>query len=272
MNKTKQFWALLKFQAVLSPLRALILMPLAMTASNYIPSFFSRSVHGYHPGLDQMLSNQNLFLVGFFGVMLLAPEVMRTEATRAQWPTGTEFVLTRAVDRPMVFRARAALFYLFIVALPLCALPFAVANPSLQVNEYNEAAHQLILDKLTGSIPAQTIGNLKSHEITIPNGNMLIGSWRIWTILSVAIVVQLFFLAIYPLKYRLAVLTVAFFAVIGLPLFITLRLISRSDVPSFNEPMFFIFTAHQAMAWVLTIVAIFLGQVWCERRFAGLEQ
>jgi hypothetical protein len=272
MNKTKQFWALLKFQAVLSPVRLLILMPLAMAASYYIPSFFSSSLHNYHPGLDQVLSNQNLFLVAFFEVMLLAPEILRTDATRAQWPTGTEFVLTRAVDRPMVFRARAALFYLFVVALPLCTLPFAVVHPSLQVSEYNEAAHQQILDKLAGSIPAETIGNQKSHEITIPNGSTLVASWRIWAILSLAIVIQVFFLAIYPLKYRLVVLWVVFFAVIALPLFLTFRLISRSDVPSFNEATFFLFTAHQAMAWVVTMAALFLGQVWCERRFAGLEQ
>lgn len=271
MNKTTQFWTLLRFQAVLSPVRALIAMPLAMSAPFFIPLLIGSSAH-YRPALDIVLSNQNLFLVGFAGLMLLAPEVLRTDATRAQWPTGTEFLLTRAVDRPIAFRARTLLFYLLVLVLPLCFLPSALWNPTLQVNEYNNVAHQRILENVTGSIAANTNNPEDSHEITIPDGKILVESWRIWAILTLAIAAQVFLLAIYPFKYRIHIFVGAFVLLFAIPLVITLKLIPGIDLPSLNETIFFFFVAHQAMAWLVTIAALFLGQLWCEGRFASLEQ
>jgi hypothetical protein len=34
----------------------------------------------------------------------------------------------------------------------------------------------------------------------------------------------------------------------------------------------FTFAAHQLVFWILTALALILGQFWCERRFARLEQ
>jgi hypothetical protein len=58
---------------------------------------------------------------------------------------------------------------------------------------------------------------------------------------------------------------------IFVPLWINLHS-SRMDTLPSMEHLFFTFAAHQAVFWVLTALALILGQFWCERRFAGLEQ
>jgi len=35
---------------------------------------------------------------------------------------------------------------------------------------------------------------------------------------------------------------------------------------------FFSFVAHQPLFWFLAALAFILGELWCERRFARLEQ
>ncbi len=269
MNKNRQLWALLKFQAAITPFAFIILMPLVLAMPYYMTFVMRLMGHDYHPGFNQLLSNQNLIFVGLIGVMLLVPEVMRTAATSAQWPTGTEFLLTRAVDRNLVFRARAILFYVIILAIPLCVFPFAVVNPSLQIAEYNKIARRQVLDQMAGSMAAPADKDGLPGNLTIPNGNPLVESWRLWTILCVAIVVQLLIFLICPLKWRRYI----FWAVVAGIIFIPMSpaFTNKSDGLSIDEAMFLFFAAHQALIWLVTIVMLFLGQLWCERRFAGLE-
>jgi hypothetical protein len=264
MNKITQFWALLKFQVAINPF--VIFFPLAMGA----PYITSLTLHNYHPGLYSLLLNQNLFLVGIIGFLLLAPEIMRSGVSAAAWPTGTEFILTRAVDRHLVFRARSVFFYFLVLAIPLFALLAALRNPSLQISEYDKSLNRQVLDHLPGSILAP-LDNERQGLITIPNGNTLVESWRSLQFLYVAIGTQVFVLLIHPLKYRKFILWGTYLALTLFPLLTIMSGMHKSAGPLSSVTIFFAFAGHQWLAWLMATAALILGQVWCERRFASLE-
>ena len=268
MNKTRQFWALVKFQVAINPF--VIAMPLAMATPYYMPYFLR--LHDYHPDLSSLLQNQNLFFVGIMGFLVMAPEIMRSGAYSAAWPTGTEFLLTRAVDRYLAFRARTAFFYFLILVIPLFALLGALRNPSLQISEFDKALHRQILDQIPGSMPAPVDRNGRADLVTIPNGNALVESWRAWQFLFLAIGTQVFVLLIYRLKYRRFILWAAYLGLAFLPLIIISTVGYKRAGLSPGETMFFVFVSHQWLFWLITIAALILGQAWCERRFATLEQ
>lgn len=267
MNKTRQFWALVYFQVAINPF--VIFFPLAMGA----PYIMDLTDHDYHPGLNSLLFDfqQDLFLVGLVGVLLLAPEVMRSGAPAAAWPTGTEFTLTRAVDRHLVFRARPVFFYILILAIPLFALMAALRNPVLQMDEFDKILRQQILDHIPGSVPAP-LNSERQDIITIPDGNVLLESWRSLKFLCFAIGTQVFALLIYPLKFRRFVLWGAYLTLVFVPLFILRSDAHKNGDLSPTVLMFFAYVAHQWLFWSVLILALAFGQVWCERRFSTLEQ
>ncbi|MGA3172001.1 MAG: hypothetical protein ABSE62_13420 [Chthoniobacteraceae bacterium] len=271
MNKIKQFLALLKFQVFITPLPFLVFMPFVLVMPYYIPYFLSRSVHEYHPGLDQLITNPNIFMVGIIGLMILIPEISRGEMYLSQWPTGTEFLLTRAVDRYLVFRARSAVFYFVLLITPLAGL-CAPHDSSLQIEEYGKISHQQLLDRIPGSIaaPADKFGRL--GDITIPNGITLVDSWHVWQILSLAIVIQLFAVLIYKQKYRRYILWISYIVLIYVSIFVLTAHTPKDGSLSDDETMFLSFAAHQTLFWIVTIAALLFGQLWSERRFAGFEQ
>jgi hypothetical protein len=217
------------------------------------------------------ISNQNLFFVGFVGVMLLAPEIMRSGATSAAWPTGTEFLLTRAVDRYLVLRARTVFFYVLVLAIPLFALVASLRNPGLQIREYDKVLHQQILERIPGSASAPADRDERTDIITIPKGKALVEGWHSWQFLSLAIGTQLFILLIYPLKYGKYILWTTYLGLIFVPLLTIMSIGYKSGGASSGESMFFAFVAHQTLFWIITIAALLLGQLWCERRFARIE-
>jgi len=272
MNPNKQFWALVKFQLALYSAQFILLAPLVLMFSFHTSTFVSHLVHGYHPPLDQVLSNQNLFFVLFIGVILLAPEISRTPAMSAQWPTGTEFLLTRALDRRLVIRARAALFYALLMITPLLALPAAIMNPDLQIHEYSSTQQQQILTAVQGSIPVQAApGDNSAHDVIIHDGSLLVESWRYWELLSLAFATELMVMLIYPLKYRRYLIWVVFVVVVALPLALLSHSLGGISGVGYREKLFFIFAAHQPAVWLCTGAALLLGQLWCEWRFTRTE-
>ena len=270
MNKIRQFWALLKFQVASKP--EIILLPLVFGALYFIPFITASGRHGSNT-LEYLLSSQNMWLVGFLGVMLLVPEVMTSAATKGLWATGMEFLLTRAVDRPLVFRARSALFYFIILAIPMTAFLGALKKTDLQIDEYNRTEYGQVLDHMAGSVPSAVNGE-KSTTITIPNGKILVKSWCLWLFVCTAIGVQVFINLVYPLKYRRFILWGTYLAFIFFPVFLVVNYFRSSAIESLSmrETVFFTFIAHQPFFWLATIAALLLGQLWCERRFSRFEQ
>jgi hypothetical protein len=133
-----------------------------------------------------------------------------------------------------------------------------------------------ILAALPGSTPFQAAGDRNyANDIVIPNGALLVESYRYWMLLSLAIVTEWYIMLIYPFKHRQYLVWVTYAVVIGIPLAFTLALIGHS--PNLNagvgfpEKVFFLFATHQPVVWFFTAAALLLGQLWCERRFAGTE-
>jgi hypothetical protein len=207
--------------------------------------------------------------------MWLAPEIFQFGGAAAIYSSGTEFLTTRAVDRPLLYRSRAMFFYLLILTVPALLFLTALRNPSLQVGEYNKVSHDQILAQLAGSIPAPPDRHGRSTDITIPNGNILAEAWVFWMYLASAIGTQVLIFLIYPLKYRRTIFWTTYMGFIFLPLFSSfsnLRNMGKPEKLPPAESFFFAFANHQVAVWMLTGLALILGQLWCERRFARMEQ
>jgi hypothetical protein len=271
MNKMTQLWALLKFQLRVYPLQFLIVFPLVLGMT---PLIFTVVLHD-PPGLHILLMNQNLFFVVILGYTLLAPEISRTSATSAQWATGTEFVLTRAVDRGLVMRARAIIFLLAILAVPLVMLPSALLHPVLRVREFVDADQRQIMEHIPGSTfaPAVTAGGIQLRsirDILIPHGSIDIASWRIWSLVSLAIGTELTVLLFYPLKHRMYYLWATFAAIAGGLIYVNYHITLAKGTDS-GEQLFFTFAAHQPIIWAVTLALAYACQIWSEWRFATSE-
>ena len=268
MNRTKQFWALFKFQTSISPY--IWFMPLAFGAPFFLPLLLPTAK--YHSSLSTIfMSNQNLFFVGIFGAMVLAPEKFQMAASNlVSTYYGSEFILTRAIDRPVLYRAKAAVLYLLVLTLPCLAIANSLRNPDLTVSEYSKVVQQQCL----AAVPASVLipASKKDYQplIAIPRGNILVAEWQLWVMLLAAIALQLLILILYPFKYGKVIFWVLYFGLILVPLFDLTHI--GKDEATVNEQLFFSFAGHQSLFWILTASAFVFTQLWCERRFAQLEQ
>jgi hypothetical protein len=260
MNTTKQFWTLLKFQAIVSPFVWMI--PLAFCT----PLFFM-SVS--EPSLNLILMTQNLFLVILLGALVLGPEIFTAAGTNQASGLGAEFMRTRAVDKDVLARAKAALFFATALIVPLAIVLYSLRSPDVKLVIYPKSVQLECLKCLPGStLVADKYG--RPNLVSIPYGNVLIASWRAWEVLALAILVQAFVYAIYPSRYRRYLLWALIALVTLAPMVGTYSSIHGS-IP-WDQRLFFSYGAHQLSYWVATLTALLLGQLWCERRFAGLEQ
>jgi hypothetical protein len=259
MNTSKQFWALLRFQAVVSPF--VWVLPLAFCT----PLLFMSQTE---PSLNMLMLTQNLFLVLLLGALILAPEIFTTASGSQAGGLGAEFIRTRAVDKSVLARSKAAFFYLVALIAPMAVVLYSLRRPDLHVMIYERLARLDCLSHVPGS--ALVIGRGgRSDVVSIPNGNVLIAAWRAWEFLALAIIVQVFVYAIYPFRYRRYYFW-AFILLVSLsPMLSTY---SRGGSVPWDQHLFFRYAAFQSGFWILALAALFLAQVWCERRFARLEE
>jgi hypothetical protein len=270
MNSIKQFWALFKFQTTINPF--IWFMPLVFGMPLLLPLITGSFSKDYHPGFYSLFTNQNLFFVIIFGSMILAPEKFQLGAANLTSNYfGTEFILTRAIDRPVLYRAKTAVLYVLILALPCIALVNSLKDPDLIVSEYSKLVQQECLSNVPGSalLPPKYKKSPPSL-ISIPRGNVLTAEWQFGVLLIMAISLQLSILILYPFKYGKIIFWTFYFGILLLPLF-DIRSIGK-DTPTLNERLFFFFAANQALFWILTSLTFVLGQLWCERRYCRLEQ
>ena len=267
----KQFWSLFKFQTKINPF--IWFMPIAFGIPLFIPTLVTSSVSGsYHPGFYSLFTGQNLIFVGIFGTMVLAPEKFQFGGTNiASGYYGSEFMLTRAIDRPVLYRAKAAVLYLLVLSMPIIVVLTSLQNPDLIVSEYAKPVQQLCLAQVPGStmLPA-TNSKTSPSLISIPRGSVLVAMWQLWMLVVVAITLQLLLMFLYPLRYGKWAFWVLYFGLIFIPLF-DIGTVSHG-MPSINERLFFSFSGHQTLYWILTAGIFTVTQLWCERRFAQLEQ
>jgi hypothetical protein len=270
MTTFKQFLTLFRFQSTVNPY--IWFMPLAFATTLFIPYIHGLVPGNYHPGFTSLFSNQNLFFIAIFGTSILAPEKYQfgNSALMSSY-FGNEFLLTRAVDRPIVYRAKIALLYLLVLAIPLLGIAQSVRNRDLIVTEYSKPVQQLCLAQVPGSslLPPD-----RDHRaptlIAIPNGNVWVAEWNLWVFVTAALTMQLLIILLYPYRRGKVVFWIVYFGFILVPLFDLVHF-ARND-PTVNEELFFAFAGHPWLAGILTTAVFISAQLWCERRFAQLEQ
>jgi hypothetical protein len=271
MTRTRQFFALFKFQTTINPF--IWFVPIAFMTPLVLPLLIGHISDDYHPGFSLLLSNQNMFLIGIFGAMILAPEKFQLGATQmVSTFYGSEFILTRAIDRPVVYRAKAAILYVLILVLPCLGILNALRQPDLVVGESAAAVQQACLSNLPGSDLESAKWDRHGHHslIAIPRGNVLVAEWQLWVFIVAALVMQVAIMILYPFKYGRILFWAFFFGLIFVPLFDLTSI--RTDMPTINERLFFGFAGNEIVCWGVTAGAVVIGQLWCERWFARLEQ
>jgi hypothetical protein len=144
MNITKQFWTLFKFQALSNRriwyISAMLLMPL------YILGVIPRP----NSDLNAIISNQYFFIMALPAMLLLMPE--RYSASTNQWAgNATEFLLTRAIDRNILYRSKATFLYLIVLVIPGIIFLLSFKNPDLQVTLHSDISPELCLTHVPGS-------------------------------------------------------------------------------------------------------------------------
>jgi len=271
MNSTKQFWTLVKFQFLLNPV--MWFWPLIIGVSSLVPFLIERG-STYHSSLSFYFNtNQNFFFVGIFGSMILAPEKFQFSRMKAvAGNSGTEFFLTRAIDRPILYRAKAFLLYALILLLPIGSVIYFLFAPELVVRENSKITTQQVLGHVPGSVlsAVPSTPGLQPN-IIIPHGNVLIAEWQVWIFILAIIVLQFLVLVLYPYKFgRTLFWALCYVGLLG-PALLPLYQIGK-NMPSPPEKLFYFFVEHQPAIWIGTVFALILCQFWCERGFARQEQ
>ena len=246
-----------------------------MTIAFFAPLLIEFSHHKNDAtSMNLFLYTQNYFFIVFIGINVVLPDTFKFGAKSLAWTTGSEFLLTRSVDRIIVYRVRAVFFYILVLLAPLVMLLLAFRSPDLTVNEYNGALRHAILVHVPGS--ASIPGKDYQHLIQIPLGHVLIGIWCMVIAALITLVTQMILLVLWHIPYR----TVVFFVVFGFlafsPAFYMFYLASsiRSGAKEkidLLDNAFVHFAQHPALYSLLAMVAIVVGQLWCERRFVKIE-
>ena len=270
MNRAKQFWALVRFQTSINPF--LWIFPLAFALPLLIE--FQR-LPEYHPSLGLLLTDYNQMIIIIVGSMVLLPEVVQFAAAQAGGLGGSEFLLTRAVDRPLVFRARAAFFAFLILLVPILLTLWAVPNPDVQVGEFNRTLHEAILANVPGSTSPPAGPHDEVKPILIPGGNLLVHTWHVGSYLLTLLFTQAVIFLVQPLpaQFRRWIFWAVVLGVGFLPIFEPLAMLAgalHAKVP-YHEQFFFWYAQHQVLFWVVLVAGALALQAWCERRFARME-
>jgi len=218
MNTSKQFWTLVKYQLSVNPF--ILLFPAVFVVPFCVDYLFHWTPRTLHPGTDLPLDDSSLFVVIIIGSIWLVPSFLFNAANGMSLSSlsGTEFILTRAVDRHLVYRARVCLFYVIVLIYPLIIF-FAL------------------------------------------QGNPLVQRWHLWIYLLAVVISPVLTFINYPLRNRVIFRSFA----------LVIPMSCLGGLSSY-KPVFFSFITHQLLFFILTGVAFILAQLWCERRFARLEQ
>jgi hypothetical protein len=144
----------------------------------------------------------------------------------------------------------------------------SLRSPDLRVAIYPKAVRLECLRCIPGSTLVSDSG-AHPNLVSIPLGNGLIAAWYAWVFLALAVAVQVFVYWIYPRKHRRLIFW-AVIILVGLGPAIGSQFQGNSE--PLEERLFIHFAANQAAWWAAGLGALVLGQVWCERRFAQLEQ
>ncbi len=266
--KTRQFFALLRFSALINPF--IWIFPLAFG----FPALMMNQMNLPGPeSLDSLLSVQNLFFVAIIGVSVLAPDMMQTRFSRAaaSW-SGSEFLLTRAIDRPCLYRARAALVFALALVLPVVLIARSVSAPDLTVTGNSKPLQSACLSAVAGAKSMPDPTNHRATLLFLPRGSVLVSEWQLWYVIMTLLLVQLLIPVIAPFKYGLFIFYIVFVCGTLAPSYWRLHEIGHhGQRQNLEESIFFFFTSHQLLFWLGTALACIGCQLACERFFTRQE-
>ena len=266
MSSIKQLWTLARFQLAITP------GVLLLAVANGFPCIIEYFLFIYRKGptdLDLLISNQLIYFMFIFGPNLLAPDLGSSGKINSLRASGTEFLLTRAVDRHLLFRSRSLLFFFVLLIIPLISLAASLHHPGLNIFESNSSLYYRVMQVLPGSIPQAPDTDGKLKEIFLPNGNILIGIWRIWLPLCIGVITLLFLTLASKVKYIWWLLMPLGVALIFYFCFPSVFFHGSSDTGreglNLNTALFFFFATHQLFCWLIAISALFLSLYFYER-------
>lgn len=213
------------------------------------------STPGYHPSLASLIGSQNLFFVVIIAVFSLAPGIsLQTRIQKSG--TETDFILTRAVNRSMVYRARATHFYLLVLVVPMTLLLLSLRDPMLFVSENSASNQQKILREDPGNILILNDKNYPNQLISMSQGKVLLESWHCWQCLMFSVIIQLLLFSIGPLKiWNVIYYTLATLMLIYMPFYM----------------IFMVYLTHQWLFWICAILTLILVELACEQRFSTMD-
>jgi hypothetical protein len=267
MTPTKQLLSLMRFNAAINPY--VFFMLIGFGTPLLIEHSASRL---YQPSLASVLQVQNLFMVGLMGVWTLAPEMGQRTWNRGVGTvySGSEFLLTRAIDRAVLYRSRALYLYLLVLIVPVLSMTWSLFHPDLLFAEYSKALQNQYLQVLPGSsLRPDARGG--TSLIFFPHGRLWISAWQTWLFVVATMAVQVLLFAIYRLPFRMFFYYAVFMGAVFLPLFLGLASARHHLLPRLEQ--FFLWqTVHPFVFWLMTATAWVVVQAWCERRFLQQEQ
>ena len=256
MKPLQQFFALLRFQFFATP--RLWIFPVAFSFQPY----FSLMSGDHWWGLSSALLGSNmLFMIPMMlAAFVFTPELW-TGMTGATLQTqqnlqgcSADFLLTRAVDRPAVFRARAALFWIFVLLPAIFLLGLAAWRPSVSIDVPLKppGAGMVYLETLASASVTKTTSY--AQTISLPTGRLAIVGTLVLLSIACSAFWQGFVFAISGFKFKRWIFGAAVIGVIASP-FLMLSGRSRS-----LENLVFHILKHPIVAVVLT--AIFVAAAW----------
>jgi hypothetical protein len=188
-----------------------------------------------------------------------------------------EFLFTRAVDRGMLFRARATAFFIFALA-PLFLnvavsglAPDIIASVSASPAEYNLKLHRYLK-----AFPASQVLGAGHYgaQLVISHGAVAYSAWLTWNGMLAFLLFQgystLIARRVKPNRWWTALYA-------GPPILLLLLavILATRSSPSSNvnicESSFLFFSTHPLTMLIALAAGAFLIQTWCERRFSKLE-
>jgi hypothetical protein len=271
MSTWKQFWTLLKFQ--IQSWTSWIMMPLMLAIPIVVDSFHTPRTSNF--STDPL---NFLLYVGVWAPWFLAPRLLGQKAVAVSFFTQTDFIFTRAIDRNIFYRARMVVFYLIVLTAPALMFFLSLRTSYLKVSFFGmDDASRVLQQQYLANIPGSFLGPGKYGDpaVFVPSSDLLLHLWNAGVFLLTALAVQFLILLTHSLKHQLFVYFAACLGIILVPILEALAQIyltsNRESVP-LVEKLFLAYLDHPILFIVLLASALVFGQLWCERRFARLEQ
>ena len=265
MKPLQQFFALLRFQAFAVP--QIWIFPIAFN----IGAFFFLMSGDKWWGLSSALSSSGMMwtmspmmLATFVFVPDLWTGMSGVQARQNLQTFSADFLLTRAVDRPVVFRARTALFWILVLLPAVVLLALAAWKPSISIEAplNPPEAGSVYLETLPGASVTKTTKT--TETITAPTGRLsIVGVIGLLSIVSAALW-QGFVFAINDLKFKRWIF---FTVVIGMIAFPFLTLSRRHSL----ESLIFLILKHPIAAVGLTGLVVAAAWAFSSARAKTIE-